>query len=102
MLVEGVASRLLAHPDDVKTKILDPSQVELQAQLEAMQPDVIILDSHDPQVRENCPLQDLLHWQPLATILILDSELSELQVVRSQSQPITDTQALLQQILALI
>lgn len=102
LLVEGVASRLKTEPSKVMSKVFSPVQDDIDDQLVDLQPDVVIVDSRDPDVRRSCALYDLVQLLPNAKFLVLDSEKSELQIVTSQRQPIANAQALLEQVLLAI
>ncbi|MDX1599971.1 MAG: hypothetical protein R3191_00495 [Anaerolineales bacterium] len=102
LLVEGVASRLQAHVDKVLPEVLHPEEEGLRARLSSLQPEAIIVDARDPAVRGRSTLYELLELLPEATVMMLDSERSELQIVKSRRESITDTEALLEQILRVV
>lgn len=102
LLIEGVASRLQAHLDKVLPELLHPEEQGLRARLSSLQPEAIIVDARDPAVRKQATLYDLLKLLPEATIMVLDSEHSELQIVKSRREPISDSEALLEQILRVV
>lgn len=100
--MEGVASRLGDHADRIQLVTVSPQEEDLIGRLVAVQPDAIILDASDPDGGGACPMMEMLRRIPEARIILLDTERSDFQVIRSQRRPIDSTEALVDEMLEVL
>jgi hypothetical protein len=99
LLVQGMASRLPNKAEGFDLQVLNPEDEDWKGQLIQAKPNVVVMDALDPHIRDICPLTDIIWDLPGVTIMLLNSEFSEIQVINSNRIPISDSQALLDQIL---
>lgn len=100
LLVQGMASRLLSQPDKFEVFVLHADGGDCRPSLREAKPNVIVMDTSDPDIRGFCLLADMIWEMPEATFLLMNSESSHLQVISSQRFPISDSQALLDEMMA--
>ena len=84
LFTEGIASRLRQLSEKVEVTIVDPEGDDAMAEIDALQPAVVILDATDKKPLRVCPLSALLwaSWTP--KILRLDSQQEYVQIVTSE------------------
>ena len=100
LLVQGMASRLPGYAEEYDLRILHPDHENWMEELLEAEPSVLVMDAQDPQARKVCPLVELMWKKPNLTVMLLSSEHSDLQVISSKRFSISDSQALMEQILA--
>ncbi len=100
LLVQGMANRLPGNNEGYDLKVINPQEEDWKQELTEVSPHVIVLDAKDPHIQQICPLTDLIWSMPDTTVMLLNSEFSELQVISSRRFPIADSEALLERILA--
>jgi hypothetical protein len=88
LFAEGIAASLRRSLDEREFQTMDAQQPEVIEHLVAFQPRVVILDASDEDVTQRCPLDSLLGAMPALTILRLDPQHEQLQVVMSRQRSI--------------
>jgi DNA-binding NarL/FixJ family response regulator len=87
LFVEGVARRLREHLSEAQLQTIDARQANALDLVAAAQPGTIIMDATDAEAAQMCPLSKLLNALPLVTIIRLDPQQENVQVVTSQQRP---------------
>ena len=83
---EGIASRLRQHLGAHELQIVDARQTDALARVIAARPSAVILDATDEEVARRCPLSDLLSALPSLTVIRLDPQQKQVQVVTSEQR----------------
>jgi hypothetical protein len=96
IFVDGVAARLKKQLDDESLAIIEMAQEDALAQVVALQPAVVILDAVDAAVNHLCSIGSLLTSLPVLTLIRLDPEQNQIQVVTSEQRSLTQLQELVQ------
>lgn len=86
IFAEGVASRLRQYPQEVNVSFVDPQGENYLEEIEAIHPDAVLIDAAAPTNAQCCLLCELLIVLPEVTIIRLDTEKNDVQVVRSSKQ----------------
>lgn len=90
LFVEGVASRLRQYPQRVDVQFVDPQQPDYIAQLKKIRPAAIVVHAADTDTNQNRLLCDLLMALSNVTIIRLEAQDKETQIVTSTQQTITE------------
>ena len=96
LFVEGIASRLRQFPEQVTILVIDPKDLDAIDQMQQVQPATVILDAHDTDTIQLCPLSKLIFSFPDTKILRLDSQQEKIQVVSSENVQASSVQDLLE------
>ncbi len=95
LFAEGMAARLRQSMDERAFRMIDAHQPEVMEQLAAFQPKVVILDATDEDVDHRYPLHRLLGALPGLTIIRVDPQYQQLQVISSQQRTIRNMSEIL-------
>jgi hypothetical protein len=88
LFAEGIAASLGQNLGEQDYQTMDAQQPEVIERLVALQPRVVIVDATDEDVTQRFPLDSLLAAMPALTILRLDPQHEQLQVVTSRQRSI--------------
>lgn len=88
LFVEGVASRLRQHLPEQAMQVVDARRQDALAQVVAAHPASVIVDAADPEATHHCSLSDLFNAMPLLTVIRLDPQHEQIQVVTSQKRQV--------------
>jgi DNA-binding NarL/FixJ family response regulator len=100
LLLNGMASRLHNHAEQIDVELFDPNDESLIRQLQASPPSIIVMDAHDPELGNAPRLTDLFRLLPSVQVMMLTSERSDLHIISSRHIDIHDSEALFEQIMA--
>jgi DNA-binding NarL/FixJ family response regulator len=89
LFAEGLVANLRQTLGQPGLQTLDPQRPEVLQQLVAYQPHFVLLDATAPGLNDHCLLDSLLKALPALTIIRLDPQQGQLQVVTSQQRTIT-------------
>jgi len=95
LFAEGVASRLLQYPERVDFRFVDPQQAEYLEQIKEICPSAVIIDAADTEPTQRCLLCDLLKALANVTIIRLEVQQKDIQVVTSSQHPLTEVRDIL-------
>jgi hypothetical protein len=87
---EGVASRLRQYPERVDVRFVDPQQPDYLEQIKAIRPAAVIIDAADTDSMQCCLLCDLLVALVNVTIICLELQHQDIQVVTSSQHPLAE------------
>ncbi len=90
LLAAGIASRLKEHLQPAALEIVDPRQGDAMAQISAIQPSVVILDTTDSEAARRCPLDRLLLALPELKLICIDPHGNQVQVVTGEKRKAVD------------
>ena len=83
LFVEGVISRLREHPKRFEVHHIDPEASNYIDRINQLQPAAVLLDAADEDKNQCCFLCELLLTFPWLTIIRLEANQRDVQVIRS-------------------
>ncbi len=86
LFAEGIASSLRRKAEELEIRVLNPRQPNVLEGITELQPAVVILDTTDEAIRENCPVTGLLEAAPHARIIHLDPQRDRVQIVTGEER----------------
>jgi DNA-binding NarL/FixJ family response regulator len=95
LFAEGVASRLLQYPERVDVCFVDPQQADYLEKIKENRPTAVIIDAADTHRSQCCLLCDLLMALANVTIIRLEVQHKDIQVVTSSQHPLTEVKDIL-------
>lgn len=95
LFAEGVASRLLQYPERVDVCFVDPQQADYLEKIKENRPSAVIIDAADTHRSQCCLLCDLLMALANVTIIRLEVQHKDIQVVTSSQHPLTEVKDIL-------
>jgi hypothetical protein len=90
LLAAGIAHRLQEHLQPAALEIVDPRQGDAVAQISAIRPSVVILDTTDSEAAEHCPLGKLFLALPGLKVICIDPQGNQIQVVTGEKRKAVD------------
>ena len=90
LFTEGVASRLRQYPERVDVRFVDPQQADYLEQIKAIRPAAIIIDAADSDSTQCCLLCDLLKALANVTIIRIEIQHKDIQIVKSSLYPLAE------------
>ena len=96
LFAEGVASRLLQYPERVDLRFVDPQQADYLEQIQKIRPSVVIMDAADTDCTQCCTLCDLLMALVNVTIIRLEVQSNDIQIVTSSQRPLTEVRDIIE------
>jgi hypothetical protein len=96
LFAEGVASRLSMHEDRLDLNIVDIEEEDILSKIISLRPATIILDALSDEIRENIRLSKLIRALPELTVIQLDPQKSEVQVVTSKGHMLDEIKDLIE------
>lgn len=90
LFVEGVVSYLTRQPEQLDLQVFDLTQPDVLAQAVSVCPKVIILDDSYPEMLRPFTLQELIQFIPELTIIRLDHQKLQIQVVRCEQHMVDE------------
>lgn len=94
LFAEGIARRLRQYLQLVDLQILDPRRADVMTQISAVRPSILILDVTDSKVAQHCPLGRLLFSFPEITVICLDPQQNQIQVVTGEKRKVDEVRDL--------
>lgn len=98
VFVEGIASRLRQQFKAGNVQTIDSRQANVLQQVVAAQPAIVIAEATDLHMDQACPLDNLLAAFPKLTVVRLDPQHEQMQVVTSEQRPSGGMSGLIQTI----
>lgn len=95
LFTEGVVARLRQQLDAHALLVVDPRREDALAQVIAARPGVVVFDANDAAAARLGPLGQLLEALPFVTVVRLDSQTDQVQVVTSQQRPMSQVTELM-------
>jgi DNA-binding NarL/FixJ family response regulator len=95
LFAEGVASRLRQYPERVDVHFVDPQQADYLEQIKTIRPSAVIIDAADSDNTQCCVLCDLLMALGNATVIRLEVQRKDIQVVTSSQRPLSEVKDLI-------
>jgi DNA-binding NarL/FixJ family response regulator len=95
LFAEGVASTLKKHEDRIDLRIIDISEEDILSRLVSLKPATVILDALDTDTRERIRLSALLQALHEVSVIQLDPQQSQVQVVTSREHKLSEVQDLI-------
>ena len=86
IFAEGIANRLRQYPREVVVHFIDPQDTDYLDEIKSIQPSAVILDAAAPTNAQCCLLCELLLAIPAVTIVRLEAEKEDVQIVQSRQQ----------------
>ena len=83
IFAEGIASRLRQYPQRADVHFIDPQQPDYLSEIMALRPSAVIINAADTETSQCCLLCDLLTHLTSITIIRLQVQEKDLQVVTS-------------------
>jgi len=100
LFAEGIVNRLRQYLHDVEFAIVDPRRPDMMARIAALCPTVVLLDVTDPAAAQLCSLSHLLLTFPGITVIRLDQQNEQIQVLTSEHRPAVRIRDLVEVIVA--
>ena len=96
LYTEGVASRLREYPQDVDVRFVDPQQQGYIERVRSIQPAAIVINALDSNNSLNCLLCDLLISFSTVMIILIGSQLGDIQIITSRQHPLNQVRELIE------
>jgi hypothetical protein len=96
LFAEGVASRLKKHLDRVDLQVVDINEEDVLSKVVKLKPATVILESMDAETSNGIPLSKLLKALPGVTVIRLDPQQSQVQVVTSTERMLGEVKDLIE------
>ena len=90
LFAEGVASRLRQYPERVEIHFVDPQQADYLDQIKENRPCAVIIDAADADRSQCCLLCDLLMALTNVTIIRLEVQHKDIQIVTSSQHHLAE------------
>ena len=95
LFAEGVASRLLQYPERVDFRFVDSQQADYLEQIKEIQPYAVIIDAADADSTQCCLLCALLMALVNITLIRLEVQHKDIQIVTSSQHPLVEVRDIL-------
>ncbi len=95
LFAQGVASRFEQFPERVALHFVHPVDEESFDQIAAINPDVVILNASEADMKESCSLCDLISAFPAIKIIRLSVDQDPVQVITSHQSTLNEVSELL-------
>jgi len=86
IFTEGVASRLRQYPERVDVRFVDPQQPDYIEKISGIRPTTVIMDAADIETTRCCILCELLAALQNITVVRLDVQQKDIQLITSVQQ----------------
>lgn len=96
LFAEGVASRLKKHLDRLDLQVVDIADQDVLSKIVSLNPATVILDAMDADTSTAIPLSALLKALPEVTVIRLDPQQSQVQVVTSEERMLGEVKDLIE------
>jgi DNA-binding NarL/FixJ family response regulator len=96
LFAEGVASRLKKHLDRLDLQVVDIDAQDVISKIVGLNPATVILDATDAESNSVVPLSELLKALPGVSIICLDPQQSQVQVVTSEERILGEVKDLIE------
>jgi len=93
---EGVASRLKKHLDRLDLQVVDINEEDVLSKVVSLKPATVILETMDTETSNAIPLSKLLKSLPEVTVIRLNSQQSQVQVVTSTERMLGEVKDLIE------
>ena len=84
LFAKGAAARLRQLPEIYEIRELDPRDPDVLQEISELAPEAVIIDASDDELAERIPLSQLMSARPKLTIIRLDPQSDQIQVVTSE------------------
>jgi hypothetical protein len=95
LFAEGVASRLITHLDRLDLQVIDIYEEDVLSKVVSLNPTTVILDAMDAETSNLIPLSKLLKSLPEVTVIRLDPQQTQIQVVTSKEHMLGEVKDLI-------
>jgi hypothetical protein len=95
LFAEGLLARLRQQLDAQSLIVVDARKDDALNQVIAAQPAAVVVDVHDSASEQRCQLGRLLEALPMVTIVRLNAEYDQVQVVTSSQRTMSQVQDLI-------
>lgn len=95
LFAEGVASRLRQYPERVAVRFVDPQQADYLDQIKKIRPSAVIVNAAETDDTHCCLLCDLLIALANVTIVRLEIQDKDIQIVRSSQHSLAEVKDIL-------
>ncbi len=92
---EGVASRLKKHLDRLDLQVIDINEEDVLSKIVSLTPATVILEAMDTETSNTIPLSKLFKALPEVTVIRLDPQQSQVQVVTSEERMLGEVKDLI-------
>lgn len=96
LFAEGVASRLKKHLDRLDLQVIDINEDDVISKIVSLKPATVILESMDAETSNAIPLSKLFKALPEVTVIRLDPQQSQVQVVTSEERMFSEVKDLIE------
>lgn len=96
LFAEGVASRLKTHLDRLDLQVVDINEQDVLSKVVSLEPATVIVDAMDTEASDVIPLSKLLKALPEVTVIHLDPQQSQVQVVTSKERMLGEVKDLIE------
>ena len=96
LFAEGVASRLRQYPARVEVHFVDPQQADYLDLIKAIRPSAVVIDAADTDSTQCCLLCDLLMALENVTLIRLDVQHKDIQIVTSLQRPLAEVKDIIE------
>ena len=96
LFAEGVASRLKKHLDRLDLQVVDINEEDVLSKVVSLKPATVILDAMDSERNNPLPLSKLLKALPGVTVIRLDPQQTQVQVVTSEERMLGEVKDLIE------
>ena len=90
LFAEGVASRLRQYPERVDVHFVNPQKTDYLEQIKEIRPSAVVIDAADTDSTQCCLLCDLLMALANVTLIRLDVQHKDIQIVASAQRPLNE------------
>ena len=95
LFTEGVASRLRQYPERVDVCFVDPQQPDYLEKIASIKPSAVIMNAADTETTSCCILCDLLTALRSVTVVRLDVQQKDIQLITSAQQQFNEVRDIL-------
>lgn len=96
LFAEGVASRLKKYLDRLDLQVVDIDGQDVISKIVSLNPATVILDATDAETTNLVPLSELLKALPGVSMICLDPQQSQVQVVTSEERILGEVKDLIE------
>jgi hypothetical protein len=95
LFADGIASRLRQYPQRASVQFIDPRQPDYIAEIKNLRPVAVLMDAADTGIGQCCLMCDLLLNLLDVTIIRLEVQRKDIQVVTSVQQSIDEVKEII-------
>ena len=95
LFADGIASRLQQYPQQVDVMFVDPHQPDYLDQIKQLEPTAVVVDAADVCQDQCCVICDLLQSKLNVTIIRLEVQRKDIQIITSEQRSIEEVKDIL-------